>query len=57
MSFDDDVRDADFRRAPMKINLTTFDGETVETIDVSDLTIPAAELPPAWLAHGPQENE
>ena len=50
MSFDDDVRDADFRRAPLTIEITTFDGEPVETIDVPELTIPAEDLPPRWRA-------
>jgi hypothetical protein len=64
MSFNDDINDADYRRdpyfyrPPMRIVITTFVGEHVQTIDLPELSMTRDECNPAWLAlHEAERND
>jgi hypothetical protein len=49
--FDLDVLDADFRRPAVTIRITNMaTGEKLDTIELPELTIPASEISPEWLA-------
>jgi hypothetical protein len=54
MPFDLDVTGSDFRLDPyfhrpaMRIEITTFDGEHIQTITLPEITIPISECARAW---------
>jgi hypothetical protein len=58
MPFDDDNRDADFRRPPVTIRIANIaTGEERARIELPELVIPHAELSPEWLAMRDAEQQ